>query len=226
DSGQVLVDDEDVRDYKVIELRQGVATLTQDHQLYPLSIQENIGLGHPEAIDDVDLIKDAVRRAGAEGLIEKLSKGLETVLDPYTHQYGVDVDEEDESELAEELKKLNQSADVSGGERQRVVAARTFMRFNSDKVRFVAVDEPSSALDPEGELALFNNLREVRKGKTMVFVTHRFGHLTRHADKILCMKDGKIVESGSHTELMELKGEYSKLYNIQAKAFESGQEEE
>jgi ABC-type bacteriocin/lantibiotic exporter with double-glycine peptidase domain len=59
------------------------------------------------------------------------------------------------------------------------------MRFNSQKVRFVAVDEPSSALDPEAELALFNNLREMREGKTMVFVTHRFGHLTKHADKIL-----------------------------------------
>jgi len=59
------------------------------------------------------------------------------------------------------------------------------MRFNSQRVKFVAVDEPSSALDAEAELALFDNLREMREGKTMVFVTHRFGHLRRHADKIL-----------------------------------------
>ncbi len=59
------------------------------------------------------------------------------------------------------------------------------MRFNSGQVRFVAVDEPSSALDPEGEAALFKNLIKAREGKTLVFVTHRFGHLTKHADLIL-----------------------------------------
>lgn len=64
-------------------------------------------------------------------------------------------------------------------------SSRTFMRFSSDQIKFVAVDEPSSALDPEGELELFNNLREARDHKTMIFVTHRFGHLTKHADKIL-----------------------------------------
>lgn len=59
------------------------------------------------------------------------------------------------------------------------------MRFNSGKIKFVAVDEPSSALDAEGELQLFENLIEARAGKTMVFVTHRFGHLTKHADQIM-----------------------------------------
>jgi len=61
------------------------------------------------------------------------------------------------------------------------------MRFKSGKVKFVAVDEPSSALDAEGELQLFTNLLQVREGKTMVFVTHRFGHLTKYADQIMCV---------------------------------------
>ena len=65
--------------------------------------------------------------------------------------------------------------------------ARSFMRFKSGKVKFVAVDEPSSALDAEGELKLFERLIAAREGKTMVFVTHRFGHLTKHADKIMCV---------------------------------------
>ena len=68
-----------------------------------------------------------------------------------------------------------------------VRSARTFMRFKSGEIKFVAVDEPSSALDPEGELQLFNNLRAERKGKTMLFVTHRFGPVTRHADLIMCV---------------------------------------
>ena len=66
-------------------------------------------------------------------------------------------------------------------------SARSFMRFKSGKVKFVAVDEPSSALDAEGELKLFERLIAVREGKTMIFVTHRFGHLTKHADQIMCV---------------------------------------
>ena len=65
--------------------------------------------------------------------------------------------------------------------------ARSFMRFKSGKVKFVAVDEPSSALDAEGEFKLFERLIAAREGKTMVFVTHRFGHLTKHADQIMCV---------------------------------------
>lgn len=93
------------------------------------------------------------------------------------------------------------------------------MRFESGRISFVAVDEPSANMDPQAELQLFDNLRACREGKTMVFVTHRFGHLTKYADAILCMKDGSIVESGTHSELMEKKGEYERLYTIQAKAF-------
>lgn len=64
-------------------------------------------------------------------------------------------------------------------------SSRTFMRLQSDKIKLVTVDEPSSALDPQAELELFNRLREARKGRTMIFVTHRFGHLTKYADSIM-----------------------------------------
>jgi ABC-type transport system involved in cytochrome bd biosynthesis fused ATPase/permease subunit len=68
-------------------------------------------------------------------------------------------------------------------------SARSFMRLKSGNVKFVAVDEPSSALDAEGELKLFDQLIAAREGKTIVFVTHRFGHLTKHADQIMCVQD-------------------------------------
>jgi ABC-type multidrug transport system fused ATPase/permease subunit len=100
--------------------------------------------------------------------------------------------------------------------------ARTFMRINTGSVRLVVVDEPSSAMDPAGEYELFKRLREARQGKTMIFITHRFGHLTKHADMILCMKDGRLVEQGTHAVLMTMKGEYYDLYNVQAQAFTSG----
>jgi ABC-type multidrug transport system fused ATPase/permease subunit len=110
------------------------------------------------------------------------------------------------------------------------------MRFRTGKIKLLCVDEPSSALDPKGEHALFERLRESEAGKTMVFVTHRFGHLTKYADLILyvllcnswletditairCMKEGKVAEAGTHKELMDLDGEYAGLYNVQAQAF-------
>ncbi|KAJ8078032.1 hypothetical protein PM082_000234 [Marasmius tenuissimus] len=224
-SGQVLVDGIDIKEYKLSDIRQSIAILTQDHRLFSgLSLNENIGLGDIDCLENETegRIMDAVRKGGAERVIAKLERGIDTVLDSNVVRYGQLVDPEDETNpLAVKLKQLQKASSVSGGERQRLVASRTFMRIQSDKIKFVAVDEPTSALDPEGELALFTRLREARKGKTMLFITHRFGPLTKHADHIICMKEGKIVEFGTHASLMELDGEYCRMYNIQANAFQS-----
>jgi ABC-type multidrug transport system fused ATPase/permease subunit len=93
------------------------------------------------------------------------------------------------------------------------------MRIKTGDVKLVVVDEPSAAMDPVGEYELFKHLREARAGKTTIFITHRFGHLTRHADVILCMKDGHLVEQGAHAKLISQKGEYFKLFEVQAQAF-------
>ena len=120
-------------------------------------------------------------------------------------------------------------------------SARTFMRLFASSIKLVTVDEPSSALDPEAEYQLFANLRKERKGRTMIFVTHRFGHLTKHADLVMyvfapissrlksihdslcysCIKEGRVVETGTHAELLSKGGEYAHLYNIQAQAFKT-----
>ncbi|KAF7346521.1 ABC transporter ATP-binding protein [Mycena sanguinolenta] len=201
-SGQVLIDGQDIRHYRLIDLRGATASLTQDHHLYPLSLAENIGLGHPSQSLTENLVHDAARKGGADSFVSKLKEGFSTVLDSKDDQYSV------------------HAIDISGGERQRVVASRTFMRFTSGRVKLVIADEGSSALDPQGEWELFKNLREERQGKTLVFVTHRFGHLTKYADLILCMKEGRLVETGSHEELMKNpEGEYFKLYDRQARAF-------
>ncbi|KAJ7778842.1 P-loop containing nucleoside triphosphate hydrolase protein [Mycena maculata] len=186
--GEILVDGEDIKNYKLADMRHATAALTQDHHLYPLSLSENIGLGNPAHVADMDMIREAARQGGAEDVIAKLADGFGTVLEhPRNMQYGSDVFKGDDSLLAVELEKMTKEADVSGGERQRLVASRTFMRFTSGAVKLVCVDEPSSNLDPQAEWQLFKNLRTVRAGKTMIFVTHRFGHLTKHADVILCV---------------------------------------
>ncbi|KAJ6630319.1 P-loop containing nucleoside triphosphate hydrolase protein [Mycena sp. CBHHK59/15] len=208
-SGAVLIEGQDIKNYKMADMRCATAALTQDHHLYPLSLGENIGLGNPDHVADMDMIRAAAAKGGADGVVAKLADGFETVLEhPRGLKYGSSVKKTDKTLLGAELEKMMKEG-----------MARTFMRFTSGAVRLVCVDEPSSSLDPEGEWELFKNLRLVREGKTMVFVTHRFGHLTRHADAIVCMKDGAIIESGTHEELMTLSGEYCKMYKIQANAF-------
>ncbi|KAF8163821.1 P-loop containing nucleoside triphosphate hydrolase protein [Crassisporium funariophilum] len=218
-SGQVLIDGHPSRDYRVGDLHQATAILSQDNHLFPLSLAENIGLGYPPYSSNIEMVAEAAKEGGAAEFMEKLKNGMDTVLEPYIDSFSLNLYGNKTHPLYQEMEQIQKKIDISGGERQRIVAARTFMRFKSGKVKFVAVDEPSSALDAEGELQLFERLIGVRGGKTMVFVTHRFGHLTRHADQIICMKDGSIVETGTHDELMQIKGEYAKLYDIQASAF-------
>ncbi|KAJ7669593.1 P-loop containing nucleoside triphosphate hydrolase protein [Mycena rosella] len=219
DSGVVHVDGLPIADYRLADLRQAQATLTQDHELYPLTLGENIGLGYAEHVDDEEMVMQAARDGGAAALLDKFTDGMKTNLKPVMTAYGYQLDDEKHKSLKTVLGKLEKTAEVSGGEKQRLVASRTFMRFRTGKIKLLSVDEPSSALDPTGEFELFERLRETGEGKTMIFVTHRFGHLTKHADIIICMKEGKVAESGTHKELIALGGEYASLYNVQAQAF-------
>ncbi|GLB34638.1 putative ABC transporter [Lyophyllum shimeji] len=221
-SGTILVDNIPVQQFRSSDLRQTMATFSQDHKLYPLSLYENIALGNPALVSDAALVAKASEHGGASEFIAKLADGLDTILEPKNNAYSFNVPNDPEHPLRKQLEKLSKKIDISGGEKQRVVASRTFMQLHSGKVKFVAVDEPSSALDAEGELQLFERLIAGRAGKTMIFVTHRFGHLTKHADLIICMKDGTIAESGSHDDLLRSGGEYAKLYQIQADAFSPG----
>ncbi|KAJ7669587.1 P-loop containing nucleoside triphosphate hydrolase protein [Mycena rosella] len=217
DTGVVHVDGLPIAEYRIADLRQAQATLTQDHELYPLTLGENIGLGYAEHVGDEEMIMQAAKDGGAAVLLDKFTDGVKTNLKPVMTAYGYQLDGEKHKALKSVLGKLEKTGEVSGGEKQRLVASRTFMRFRTGKIRLLSVDEPSSALDPTGEFELFERLRETGEGKTMIFVTHRFGHLTKHAGIIICMKEGKVAES--HKELMALDGEYASLYNVQAQAF-------
>jgi ABC-type multidrug transport system fused ATPase/permease subunit len=183
--GTILLDGEQIQSYRMADLRRSIAILTQEHHLFPLSLKENIGLGNLSSVDDQEMVKDAAEKGGATGVIKKLDDGFDTTLDPMGWTYGSNLEEDPENPLQKALEKLEKKIEVSGGERQRLVASRTFMRFTTGSIKLVLVDEPSSALDPEGEQQLFNNLIASREGKTMIFVTHRFGHLTKHADMIM-----------------------------------------
>ncbi|RXW11547.1 hypothetical protein EST38_g14308 [Candolleomyces aberdarensis] len=207
-SGSLLIDGQPSTSYRLSSLRESSVLLCQDHNVFPFSFAENIGLGYPALMDNIELVKDAAEKGGSKGFIEKLQKGFDTVLYPQIATVSQNLEHYPEH-------PLHKGADIFW----EYIRSRAFMRMHSGNIRFLAVDEPTSALDSEGEYELFNRLLESRAGKTMIFVTHRFGYLTKHADMIVCMKDGEIAEVGKHSDLITKKGEYAKLYNIQANAF-------
>ncbi|KAJ8594639.1 P-loop containing nucleoside triphosphate hydrolase protein [Rhizopogon salebrosus TDB-379] len=217
-SGTILVDGHPIQDYRIADLRSVTANVTQEHTIFPLSLSENIGIGSPSSVTDLEKINQAADLAGARGIIENFTEGYDTVLEP-VRSASLSYAARGNEALVAEYEKMDKKTAVSGGEKQRLIAARTFMRMLSEDIKFVTVDEPSSALDPEGEYELFKHLMEARKGRTMIFVTHRFGHLTKFADLVLCMKEGTVVETGTHQELLDRQGEYAHLYNVQAQAF-------
>ncbi|KZP34388.1 P-loop containing nucleoside triphosphate hydrolase protein [Athelia psychrophila] len=235
-SGTILVDGLPMSSYKISDLREASADLSQDHTIYPLTIQENIGLGCPASMSDMDEVRRAAEMGGALGFVEKFQETFDTTLEPVsTAQMGGTMGSADAAMLCKQLlDNFEKKIDISGSLRESSIpkllcvasditqsSSRTFMRLRSGKIRCCTVDEPSSALDPQGELELFQRLRDAKGGKTMLFVTHRFGHLTKHADVIICMKDGSIAEMGTHSELMSNTAEYANLYNVQAEAFSS-----
>ncbi|KAI0301013.1 HlyB/MsbA family ABC transporter, partial [Multifurca ochricompacta] len=194
-AGTILIDGQDIKTLRLTDLRRAMAILFQDYTHFPLSIKENIALGDPTHAHDDAAIEHAAHLGGASELIARLPDGLNTYLerpvrdhysglpDGTTTLFGRKVD-------SGRLRSfMNTSTDhgLSGGQMQRLAVARTFMRSSSaeKEVGLLLFDEPSASLDPTAEHDLFSRLRELRGNKTMIFSSHRFGNLTRHADLIL-----------------------------------------
>ncbi|KAG8903124.1 hypothetical protein FRB99_003726 [Tulasnella sp. 403] len=215
--GQILIDDRPIQDYKLRDLRASSAIMYQD--CMRLSFTENIGFGNVERIHDLEAIKEAARLGGADGFIQKLPLGYQTRMqDDGTSISCGDIPK------GSALEKMIQGQveppkAFSGGETQRLALSRTFLRSTTCDIKLMVYDEPSAALDPKAEFELFEKLRNQRAGRTLVFITHRFGYLTKYADLIVYLEDGVAVEKGSHDELLALKGKYAHLYNVQAQAF-------
>ncbi|KAI0074206.1 P-loop containing nucleoside triphosphate hydrolase protein [Panus rudis PR-1116 ss-1] len=226
-SGTILIDGIPASSYRVEDLLNSTALLSQEHRLFPLSVFENIAAGDSDydvrrekgAQDLEARVRQAAELGGASELIQRAGGIWEQTAAHGVYQKYTNVTPMREGPMKDLYMSLDKVQQFSGGEKQRLVASRTFMRLLSQDVRLLLADEPSSAIDPEGERELLEALRSKSSGKTSIYVTHRFGHLTKYADMILCLRDGHLVERGSHDELMELGGEYSRLYEIQAESF-------
>ncbi|EMD41255.1 hypothetical protein CERSUDRAFT_127907 [Gelatoporia subvermispora B] len=217
EEGEILLDGRNIKDLKLYDVRQAVSVLFEDYTHFPLSIRENIALGDPEYNGDNDQVERAAALGGASEFIAHLYGDLPSG----THSlFGRRVDYQNLRNAGGMSSASNMG--LSGGQMQILAVSRTFMRsVTSDKVRvgLLLFDEPSASLDPTPEHELFATLRELRGDKTMVFSSHRFGNLTRHADIILYINDSTIVESGTHEQLLIRNGEYGRLWKLQVQAF-------
>jgi ATP-binding cassette subfamily B protein len=191
-AGRIMWDGQDIAQFDPASLRRSVAVIFQDFIPYALPAAQNIGVGRPEAIDDIDGIVAAAKQSGADSFISKLPQGYDNYL----------------------MSIFEGGRDLSLGQWQRVALARAFFR----NAPLVILDEPSSALDPRAEADLFDRIRELLAGRTVLLVSHRFSSV-RSADRIYVMKEGAVAEHGTHDALMQQNGLYAELFTLQASAY-------
>ena len=189
--GRILWDGHDIADADPTELRRSIAVIFQDFLRYEFTARDNVAMGRLDR--DRARVEDAARQAGAHDFIAALPDGYETLLG---RQFGDD------------------AKDLSVGQWQLVALARAFFR----DAPFLILDEPTAALDARAEHALFERIRELAAGRTVLLISHRFSSV-RSADRIFVLREGRLVEEGDHGELMTRGGLYAELFELQASAY-------
>jgi ATP-binding cassette subfamily B protein len=193
--GKILWDGVDVAEFDEFAFAKEVAPIFQDFVRYRLSALDNIRVGAiHRSLSDEEII-DAARKAGAHEFISRLPNGYSTLLS----------------------KEYEEGSDLSVGQWQRVALARAFFR----QASFVVLDEPTAALDPRAEFELFETMRALSAGNSVLLISHRFSSV-RGADRIYVLDKGRIVEQGTHSELVSVKGLYAMMFAMQASAYVDG----
>lgn len=193
--GQILWDGIDIREFDPVELRQHMGAIFQDFVRFDLTAQENIGLGNVEKMDDLAQIEQSARAVGIHDTIEKLPGGYQAVLSRWLVEEG-------------------QGVDLSDGQWQKIATARMLMR----EAELLILDEPTAALDAEAEYEIYSQFTNLVRGRTSLLISHRFSTV-RIADVIAVLENGRIIEYGSHADLMALGKTYARLYTMQAEQY-------
>lgn len=193
--GEILYNGINIKEYDLDDLRNRFATVFQDYKNFALSVNENVMCKICDE-QDKEIARQALIKSGVYDKISTLDHGADTVL---TREF-------DEN-----------GAGLSGGEAQKTAAARMFAR-NFD---IAILDEPSSALDPIAEYKMYENLISATKNKTVIYISHRLSSAVL-SDKIFVLGAGTVLESGTHSELMNTNGEYAKMFALQASSYKKG----
>jgi ABC-type multidrug transport system fused ATPase/permease subunit len=193
--GRILINNKNLKDINNFDWHKYLAVLFQQFELYPFSVKESIGYGDVRYVKSLKKIKGAARKTGIDQYIESLPKKYDNPLAP----------------------ELEGGVKPSVGQLQRIGISRMLFR---EDAKMLILDEPTSNVDPEAEEIIFKELikKTENRNKILIFVTQRFSTV-RIADRILVMHDGKIIEQGTHKDLMKLDGKYAKMFNIQARAY-------
>jgi ATP-binding cassette subfamily B protein len=187
--GTVKIGGVDTREVKRSSITRGMSAVFQKFQKYKMTLAENIQIGDPGLQDNKDILNTSIKQADIDLTEDKFPDGPDTM-----------------------LSRDFDGIELSGGQWQRVAIARGLYRIKD----VIVLDEPTSAIDPIEETRLYEKFAEVSKGKTAVLITHRIGS-ARIADRIIVMNEGKIVETGSHEELISQNGLYKEMFDAQIK---------
>jgi ATP-binding cassette subfamily B protein len=192
--GRILLDGKDLRDWDETALHRRIGVIFQDFNQYQLAARENIAFGSVDHLDDEPRVARAVEQGGARELVAGLAAGLDTQLGRW----------------------FTAGVELSGGQWQKIALARAFMR---DEADILILDEPTAALDAEAEHAVFQRFRALAAGRTTILISHRFPTV-RMADRILVLEGGRVIEDGSHAELLAHGARYAHLFGLQAAGYQ------
>ncbi|MGG4196992.1 ATP-binding cassette, subfamily B [Paenibacillus sp. cl6col] len=187
--GSITYDGIEIRAINTASLRENVSAVFQDYVNYQLTARENIAMGKLGHIHDDAMIMEAADNAGAGEILRKLPQGMDTVLGAM----------------------FEGGHELSGGQWQKIALSRAFMK----QAQFMILDEPTAALDPKSEAEVYDHFMKLCEGKTTIMISHRLSSC-RHADRIIVLHDGEIIEEGSHVELIHKQGNYAEMFASQA----------
>ena len=190
--GRIMLDGHDLRKYNLDGLRDAVGVIFQDYVKYHLTATENIAVGLIDERNNETRIKEAARQSLADKVIENLPNGYQQMIGRW----------------------FKQGTNLSGGEWQKIAIARAYMR----DAQLLILDEPTASLDARAENEVFRRFVELTFDKCAVLISHRFSTV-RMADRIVVLHEGKLLEHGTHEELLAVGGRYSELFQMQAAGY-------